>query len=181
MKQLIALALALALATAAFAADPLILHDGTPVHLRLAENLSSADNKTGESVDFEVTEDVKIGDEVIIKRASHAIGTVTEAQPKRRMGRTGKLDVTIDYVRMVNDEKALLRAVKGGNGGGHQGAMVGGMVATAIVFWPAAPLFLLIHGKDIKIPKGTEIIAFVNGDTTVTEKKTAQGGTTDGK
>jgi PEGA domain len=32
------------------------------------------------------------------------------------------------------------------------------------VFFPAAPLFLLIKGKDITIPKGTEIAAFVAGD-----------------
>jgi hypothetical protein len=42
--------------------------------------------------------------------------------------------------------------------------MTGAMVATAIVFFPAAPLFLFMHGKDITIPKGTEITAFVNGD-----------------
>jgi hypothetical protein len=171
MKRFFILALlAPLLAWVAPAADPPVLLDGTPLHLRLAENLSSADATTGQSVDFEVVDDVKIGDQIIIKRTAHAIGTVTEAQPKRRMGRAGKLDVTIDYVRMVNDEKALLRATKGGNGGGHTGAMVGGIVAAAIVFWPAAPLFLLVHGKDIKIPKGTEITAFVNGDTPVAEK-----------
>ena len=42
--------------------------------------------------------------------------------------------------------------------------MTGAMVATGIVFFPAAPLFLLMHGKDITIPKGTEIAAFVSGD-----------------
>ena len=42
--------------------------------------------------------------------------------------------------------------------------MVGGMVATSIVFFPAAPFFLFMHGKDISIPKGTEITAYVNGD-----------------
>jgi hypothetical protein len=42
--------------------------------------------------------------------------------------------------------------------------MTGAMVATAIVFWPAAPLFLFMHGKDISIPQGTEITAFVEGD-----------------
>ncbi len=38
------------------------------------------------------------------------------------------------------------------------------MVATGIVFFPAAPLFQFMHGKDITIPKGTEITAYVNGD-----------------
>jgi hypothetical protein len=49
-------------------------------------------------------------------------------------------------------------------GGGHVGAMTVGMVGTAIVFFPAAPLLLFIHGKDITIPQGTEITAFVEGD-----------------
>jgi hypothetical protein len=42
--------------------------------------------------------------------------------------------------------------------------MVGGMVATGILFFPAAPFFLFMHGEDITIPKGTEVTAYVNGD-----------------
>lgn len=42
--------------------------------------------------------------------------------------------------------------------------MTGAIVATSIVFFPAAPLFLFMHGKDITIPQGTEITAFVDGD-----------------
>src|SRR5258708_32754354 len=38
------------------------------------------------------------------------------------------------------------------------------MVATSIVFFPAAPFFLFIECKDISIPKGTRITAYVNGD-----------------
>ena len=37
-------------------------------------------------------------------------------------------------------------------------------MATSIVFFPAAPLFLFIHGKDIPLPQGTEVTAFVEGD-----------------
>ena len=35
------------------------LPDGTPVKLRISRNLSSADAKTGETVDFEVLEEIK--------------------------------------------------------------------------------------------------------------------------
>jgi hypothetical protein len=49
-------------------------------------------------------------------------------------------------------------------GGGHTGATTGAMVATSIIFFPAAPLFLFMKGKDITIPKGTEVTAFVSGD-----------------
>ena len=60
-----------------------------------------------------------------------AIATITEAEHKKRMARGGKLDVNIDYVRLVNGDKVALRAAKEVKGGGHTGAMTGGMVATA--------------------------------------------------
>src|SRR5215472_12673604 len=140
------------------------LEDGTPIKLRLTRNLSSADATTGERVDFEVLEDIKVKDVIVVPRGGLALATVTEAQAKRRMARGGKLDVNIDDVRLSDGEKAPLRAVKEAKGGGHTGAMTGAMVGTAIVFFPAAPLFLFMHGKDITIPKGTEITAYINGD-----------------
>ena len=60
--------------------------------------------------------------------------------------------------------RCKLRAIQDNKGGGHVGAMTGAMVATSIVFFPAAPLFLFMHGKEVVIPKGTEITAFVQGD-----------------
>lgn len=147
------------------------LEDGTPVKLRTARTISSADAHQGDTLDFEVLEDVLVRGTVIVPKGGIAWGTVTEAQPKRRMGRGGKLNVNIDSVRLTDGEKIALRAVKDTQGGGHVGAMTGAMVATSIVFFPAAPLFLFMHGKDITIPKGTEITAYINGDTRLDEAK----------
>ncbi|HXN52163.1 MAG TPA: PEGA domain-containing protein [Candidatus Acidoferrum sp.] len=140
------------------------LEDGTPIKLRLTRNLSSADATTGDRVDFEVLEDIKVKDVIVVPRGGLALATITEAQHKRRMARGGKLNVNIDDVRLIDGEKAPLRAVKEVKGGGHTGAMTGAMIGTAIVFFPAAPLFLFMHGKDITIPKGTEVTAYINGD-----------------
>jgi hypothetical protein len=140
------------------------LEDGTPVKLRIAQTVSSADAQVNDRVEFEVLEDVRILDTLIISKTGIAWGTVTEAQSKRRMGRAGKLEIVMDSVRLVDGEKAALRATKEAQGGGHVGAMTVGIVATAVVFWPAAPLFLLVHGKDITIPKGTEVPTFINGN-----------------
>jgi len=149
------------------------LEDSTPVKLRINRNISSADAQVNETVDFEVLEEVKIHDVVVIPRGGTAWGTVTEAQPKRRMGRAGKLNINIDNVRLTSGEKVALRAIKDVKGGGHQGAITGAIVATSIVFFPAAPLFLLVHGKDITIPKGTEITAYINGDVPLDPKRFA--------
>jgi hypothetical protein len=148
-----------------------LLEDGTPVHLVLSENLSSADAVTGQTVEFEVVDDVTVNGFVVIPRGSTAWATITDAEHKKRMGRAGKLDLNVDKVRLADGEKAMLRAVKDVKGGGHTGAMVGAMVATSLVIWPAAPLFLLMHGKDVTIPKGTNINAFVQGDITLDESK----------
>jgi hypothetical protein len=154
------------------------LEDGTPVKLRSARTISSADVHTGDTLDFEVLEDVFAGGTLVVPKGGIAWGTVTEAEPKRRMGRGGKLNVNIDSVRLADGEKVALRAVKDTKGGGHVGAMTGAMVATSIVFFPAAPLFLFMHGKDITIPKGTEITAYISGDTRLDLAK-FQGGKTD--
>jgi hypothetical protein len=140
-----------------------VLEDGTPVKMRINRTVSSADAHVGDTIDFEVLEDVSLNGTLVIAKGGLAFATVTEAQAKRRMARGGKLDINIDYVKLVDGDKAALRAVQDLKGGGHTGAMVGGMVATSIVFFPA-PFFLFMHGKDITIPKGTEITAYINGD-----------------
>ena len=141
------------------------LLEDTPVKLKLARTMSSHDAKVDEKVDFEVIEDVKVGEVVVVQHGGMAIATVTEAKPKARMGKAGKLNMNIDYVQLISGEKVPLRAVKGGSGGSHTGAMTGAIVATSILFFPAAPFFLFMHGKDITIPKGTEITAYIAGDT----------------
>jgi len=144
--------------------SPDTLLDGTPVKLRLSQTISSGDTHVGQEVPFEVLEDVDVSGATVIKKGATAIATVTTSEKKKSMGRAGKLDIAISYVRLVDQEKAALRAVKDTKGTGHVGAMTGAIVATSIVFFPAAPLFLFIHGKDITIPQGTEITAFVEGD-----------------
>ncbi len=148
-----------------------VLEDGTPVKLVLAETISSADERVGNVVSFEVVEDVRVGDVVVIPRGSTAWATVAAAEAKKRMGRGGKLDINIDKVRLADGEKVLLRAVKDGTGGGHQGAMAGAMVAAGGVVWPAAPFFPFMRGRDISIPKGTQITAYIQGDAVLDPAK----------
>ena len=155
---------------------PSTLQNGTAIKLKLTENLSSASAKTGQKIPFEVVEEVDVDGVPVIAKGAQAIGTVTTAETKKSMGRGGKLDVNIDSVRMIDGESAALSATKNEKGGGHVGVMTAGIVGAAIVFFPAAPLLLFIHGKDISIPEGTEITAFVSGDDKLDMAKFAPGG-----
>ncbi len=152
--------------TAPVSAQDGVLHEGTPVRLKLNRTISSATEHEGDRVDFEVLDDVKAGDILVVPHGSTAMGTVTEAVPKRRMSKGGKLNVNIDFIRLPSGDKLSLRGVQEGKGGGHTGAMTGAMVGTAIVFWPAAPFFLLMHGKDVTVPQGHEVTVYTNSNYT---------------
>src|SRR6267143_3849862 len=90
------------------------LHLTSPVPLKLARELSSAQEAAGNRVDFEVAEDVKVHGLVLIPKGEMAWGTIVDAKPKRRLGRAGKLDVRID-----EGERAPLRASQESKGKGR--------------------------------------------------------------
>jgi hypothetical protein len=140
------------------------LEDGTPVTLRISQTVSSADAHLNDRVEFEVVDEVRVSETLIIPKGAIAWGSVTEAQHKRRLGRGGKLEIVMNSVKLADGETAPLRATKEAQGGGHQGVMTAGIIATGLIFWPVAPAFLFIHGKDITIPKGTEVPTFINGN-----------------
>jgi hypothetical protein len=131
--------------------------DGTLLRLALLDNLSSATNNVDDAVNFEVTEDVKVGDIVAIAKGATARGHVVEAQPKRRMGRAGKLNFTVDYVKAPDGSNLRLRASSARQGEDKSGTVIVGTVLLG-------GLFLLMRGKDVNIPKGTQFNAYVDGD-----------------
>jgi hypothetical protein len=149
----------------------IVLEDGTPVNLVLDENVSSSDAVTGQTIAFETVDDILVNGFVVIPRGSTAWATVTDAQHKRRMGRAGHVDLNIDKVRLADGEKVLLRAVKNSEGGSNTGKMVGAMAVTAIFTLGGSALFLLAHGKDTTIPKGTNVTAFIQGNVTLDQSK----------
>ena len=83
----------------------LLLEDGTPIKLRLSRTISSAEERVGNEVDFDVLEEIRIVDKLVIPKGSLALGTVTVAEEKKRMGRGGKLDINIDSVRLETGRK----------------------------------------------------------------------------
>ena len=145
---------------ASSASNKLALDKGTAVKLRLKRDLSSADAKEGDNIDFEVVEEVKVGDVVVIPKGSPAMGSVTDVQAARRMGRGGKLDIQIDSVTLADGEKATLWAVKERSGEGNVGDNRP-IVARSLVLGPVAPLVLLTEGSDSMIPRDTEITGYV--------------------
>ena len=143
-------------------AQILTVPDGTPVRLQLGETISSAEAHQGQTVPFEVSEPVVIHDLIVIPKGSVALGKVTKSEPKRRFGRSGALEISIDSVRLVDGSRATLRA-DAEKGTGQLG---GGRLAATIA---VSPVLVWVKGKDVAFQKGTETTAYVNGDARLDE------------
>src|SRR4051794_26466078 len=154
--------------SAGLAAAQITIPDGTKLRVRLDQTISSGTAEQGQAVELSITEAVKVNDQVVIPDGARVKGTVTMAQEKRHMGRAGKLDFSIDRVRAIDGEWIPIRyTVNKANGGSHAvstGVLTAG---AAVLFWPAAPAFLLIKGKDVNINKGVVFDAFTDADHVV--------------
>jgi len=126
----------------------IILPNQTAVHLKLGRTLSSATAHVGEEVNFEVAQDVIVRGVTVIAKGAPAIGAVTEAEPKKRMGKAGKLDVSVTSVVLANNEKIALRSFGANQSLDQKSGM-------------SLPL---MRGKDVTLSKDTEVTAYVDGD-----------------
>jgi len=124
------------------------LLNGTPIHLTLVKTISAASAHVGDVVEMKVLEDVVVDGITVIPVGATAIGIVTDAEPKKRLGHGGKLGLTINFVHLSNDEKAAVRSYQESTGTN----------TSAGVTLPRA------SGKDIAFPEGTEFTAYVDGD-----------------
>ena len=153
------------LLSAAFAAAQMVVPDGTKIRVRLDQMISSSTADQGQPVELSVTEAVSINNQVVIPEGARVTGTITEAQEKRHMGRAGKLDFSIDRVRGVDGGWIPLRYTVNKKNGNSKAVTTGVLTAgAAVLFWPAAPAFLLMKGKDVTINKGMVFDTFTDGD-----------------
>jgi hypothetical protein len=172
------LVLSFVLASLAASAQ-VVIPDGTKVRVRLEQTISSASADEGQTVELAVSDEIKVDDQVVVPQGSRVTGTITMAQEKRRMGRAGKLDFSIDRVRSADGEWIPLRYTLNKKSGESHAVRTGIITAgVAAVFWPAAPVFLLMKGKDTTINKGVVFDTFTDSDHTVAldGNKPAAGG-----
>jgi len=142
--------------------------NGTKISCRLEQVITSASADAGQPVQLTVTDNIKVGDVVVIPQGAPVLGTIVTSQEKRRMGRTGKLDFSIDKVRAADGDFIPVRYTMQKREGGSTAVSTGVMTAgAAVLFWPAAPLFLLRKGKDVTINKGMVFEVFTDQDHTV--------------
>lgn len=133
-----------------------MLREGTDVPLKFAQALSSKSAAEGDPVAFILDEDLKVGDVVVAKAGSKAFGEVSNVKKSGMMGKAGELNVRLDYLK-VGDFKVKLSGTKGKEG---QSGTTGAIVLTVLF----GPIGLIKHGKNIDIPQGAPLKAYVADD-----------------
>jgi hypothetical protein len=137
--------------------DPLspssfILRNGTAIRMKLGNAVSSATAHVGDVLELKVVEEVTVDGLSVIPEGAAAIGLVTDAEPKKRMGRGGKLALSINFVRLRDNEKAAVRSFQESSGSSSL----------------AGAILPLASGKEVVFTQGTEFTAYVDGDMRLT-------------
>jgi hypothetical protein len=133
------------------------ISDGMPFRIALADDVP-ADAPEGQALTFRASDDLKIGDTVVIARGATVTGSIaSEAGKKKFLGMGGKMTYQLASAECVDGQKLSVRASAGRKADGPTVRPLDtGKYAKA---------------KELAAARGTDYIAYVDGAQTVTVHK----------
>ena len=150
--------------------EDVLIPAGTLVPIRFLSTLNSKNNKTGETFDFQIAENVFIDNKLIIPANSEGVGEITKAKKASILSRSGKLE--IEFKSLLALDGTSLNLILGEEAEEENKrlyvAVGAGILGLIILSSPVGLVFgALIPGKNVKIEEGTEMFLQVKEDTTV--------------
>jgi hypothetical protein len=130
---------------------------GTPILLEVAQTITTegGDWEEGDQFSLKVSEDVVLGEFMIIPQGTLAYGHVRWSTRSGTFGKSGKIEVTLDRL-VLGGKDVGLSGIHREEGRG-QLTKIGAVVA-------AGPLAGLITGENAKITKGSILTAYLRED-----------------
>jgi hypothetical protein len=151
-------------------AAALAINEQTPVKVKLLQELKSGHERPGDHVKFAVAADLTDPKHsVIIPKGTPVVGTITRSSGRKMFGQPGRLEFSIDYIKVSNQVHVPLRSAAAAvHGRNNTGAAIG----TAVFLTPVA---LFVKGRDAILKPGQEFTVYVNQttDIPVTDPRTA--------
>jgi hypothetical protein len=132
------------------------LPEGTEIRVRTESDLTSKTAEVGDTVYLRVSDPVRYNGRVVIPDGARVTGRISEARHRGVFGRSGKLEITVDSVK-VGEGSIRLRGARKNSGKG-QGTL---SITTAVL---VAPVAGIITGKSAVIKQGTEFIVYTDQD-----------------
>jgi len=137
-----------------------LLKEGTPIILKLTEEISSETSHVGDIIHLAVARDVKIKEHTVVAVDTPATGEITMAETRAIGGQKGRVAFTVFSTTAVDGNRVLLRTSLTRAGRGKEALALGGG-------WLICPLLILTKGEKAVFPVGTEVKAYVENDTEV--------------
>jgi hypothetical protein len=143
-------------------ASALPISEQTPVKVKLLQELKSGHERPGDHIRFAVAGDLTDGKHaVIIPKGTPVVGTITRSSGRRMFGQPGRLEFSIDYIKVSSQVRVPLRSAAAAvHGRNNTGAAIG----TAVFLTPVA---LFVKGRDAILKPGQEFTVFVNQTTEI--------------
>jgi len=145
-------------APASSAPQKLLLARGTPVPLVFDSDVNSKTTDVGDKIPLTVSEDLKVGDTVVVKKGTPALAIVTEVDKTGMGGAPGEVFCQIDSLQ-AGSVVIKLRGTAAKEGQDKVGKAIG------LMFVPVVPVGVFVHGKNAEIKQGAAFTAFVDADT----------------
>jgi hypothetical protein len=150
--------------------EEVVIPAGTLVSIRFLNNLSSKENVSGETFNYQVGENIFIDNRLVISADSTGSGEITSAKKARILAQPGKLELNFKPITALDGTPIeLIMVEKAEEENKRLYVAVGaGILGFIILSNPIGLVFgVLIPGKDAKIDEGTEIFLQVKEDATV--------------
>jgi hypothetical protein len=150
--------------------ENVLIPEGTLIPIRFLSTLNSKNNKTGETFDFQISENVFLDNKLVIPANSKGLGEITKAKKATILSRPGKLELEFKLVSTLDGTSlSLILGEKAKEENKRVYVAVGaGILGLIILSSPVGLVFgALIPGKNVKIEEGTEMFLQVKEDTTV--------------
>src|SRR5688572_18459718 len=119
------------------------LQEGTSIRLALKEELNSKTAAVGNPVEMEVSEDVVVDGQVVIRAGTHVKGEVTQNSKAKMLGKQGTIDFIVNFTSSVDNQNIRLRSTRKYEGKNKSA----GMAVAAAFALPA----IFIKGKEAVI------------------------------
>ena len=158
-KIIIVFALALS-ANALFAQKEVTIKAGSIVPLQSVKQVMAAEVTEGQTVDFNVIQDVKIDGVCAIPRGTLVKGKVSEAKKSTVAGTKGRLVITINNLILPNGEPLYFTNTDVRIYGKNRTPLA---VVLGLICWPC----IFIPGSKAVMPAGYEVQATVAANTTI--------------
>jgi hypothetical protein len=134
----------------------LLLKQGRPVPLQLAQDMNAKYAVVGEPVELVLAEDLQVYDAIVVKKGARVLGTVTAGKEKDKRGEASALALRVDFLRSGGDSIKL-----SGDSSAPGKRDKDAMVAGTILFGLSG---LLTARKHYVLPAGTRATAYVAED-----------------